>query len=475
MNFGRTARWLVGILLTLIAVALLLPLGAVAALWWANRHDDALRPEVAAATAFNPPSAEAVQRNGYFTTMGLAAPPDQDAHAAGQRFFAVQVAGYQRFRQTGDDPAVTPPPFQPTEAPGAPLRCDAATPDCYAHYVAHAPAVGQRLADQAVLVQRYLSLRDRPVYEEVLPPYVGVQFAYSQHLIAASELVGMRAALAWQAGRRDEALTLLATNARLHQRLWSGARTLIGGMSALAMDLRQQRLVAGLARTLAPGDRGAPWATLQALLATPPPAPDMLLGERQLSLGTFDMLLLQTWLDTLVQQPAPRWAAHRLTRMAYLPHATLNAAYDAWQQTLALASVPADQFSARADAQRDAWAAGLHGEGQLPVRLRNATGHVLLGMTGAFTMQPFLERIHDVEGHRRLVRLLIAARRDAVPAADMPDWLARQPDALRDPYLKRPMAWEADTQTLVFDGRQKNPQNEAPQHLYRVRWAAAGT
>lgn len=474
MTFGRTARLLGRLLLGLIAIALLLPLGAVAALWWANRHDDALRPEVAAAMAFNPPSAEAMRRNGYFTMMGLAAPPDQDAHAAGERFFAVQLAGYKQFRQTGDDKAATPPPFAPTAVPAAPLRCDAEVRDCYAHYVDKAATARQRLAEQAVLLQRYLSLRTLPVYEEVVPPYTGVQFAYYQHLVAASELVGVRAALAWHAGRRDEALALLAANAQLHQRLRGGARTLLGGMIVVAMDLRQQRLVAGMARALTPGDRSAPWAALQALLITPPPAPDMLLGERQLALGTFDMLLLQTWLDSVVQQPAARWGANRLTRMAYLPHATLNASYDDWQQAMALASAPADQFSARADALRRDWADRLQGEGKLPVRLRNASGHVLLGMTGAFTMQPFLERIHDAEGHRRLVRLLIAAHRDAVPAADMPAWLARQPDALHDPYLKRPMAWEADTQTLVFTGRQKNPQNEAPQSEYRVRWAAAG-
>ena len=63
--------------------------------------------------------------------------------------------------------------------------------------------------------------------------------------------------------------------------------------------------------------------------------------------------------------------------------------------------------------------------------LRNQLGNILLEM-GQPDIQRYIERAHDVEGHRRLVLLQLAAYSAGLEAADMPDWLAKSPEALRN-------------------------------------------
>ncbi|MDR2220359.1 MAG: hypothetical protein LBE24_07245 [Methylobacillus sp.] len=50
----------------------------------------------------------------------------------------------------------------------------------------------------------------------------------------------------------------------------------------------------------------------------------------------------------------------------------------------------------------------------------------------------------------------------------MPAWLAAQPEELRNPYTLQPMDWDAATQSLVFEGKERQTQNPKPQNVYRV-------
>ena len=95
---GRFARGLI----RLAVGALLLVLALLAAMRLLNWRDDALRPEVMSAAKFTPPDAEAMRRNGFFTLLGLDAPPGQDAHAAGERAYAELTAQLAARRQRGE-------------------------------------------------------------------------------------------------------------------------------------------------------------------------------------------------------------------------------------------------------------------------------------------------------------------------------------------------------------------------------------
>lgn len=461
-RFWRVLRW---VLLALVALLLAFVIAAL----WVNRHDDPLLAEVAAALRFEPPAAEAMRRNGYFTMLGLGAPADEDPVAAGQRFVAAQTQGYELYLRTGQMKSFAGEawPHQPIEM--RPMRCDGEVDDCYAHYLEHADAILAALATNAPLVQRYLSLLDAPEYEEFIPPYIGVEFPHYTDLVAASELVGMRAALLLEAHRLDEGLALLARNAEIHRRLMAGSHSLIGAMIALAADLRQQRLIGSLPNHLPVlASRHAEQMT-GLLESTPVTLEAALKSEMAMQLNGFNPWLLK---PTDVEfrtdedwEPAKSLLVGRALDLLYLPNVSRNSLYRRWQETIRLASLPADQLLPPAMQPADA-------EADAPgsFALRNAVGWYFLDLTTP-DWQAYIERAHDSEGHRRLLRLQIAAVHAGVRPAKMTGWLAAQPPELRDPYTLQPMGWDAAAQTLVFTGRQ--PQNQNPQrtNIYRVRLA----
>jgi hypothetical protein len=469
-RFWRALGWL---LLTVAVLAATL----VAALWWANRHDDPLRPEVAAALRFEPPTPEAMRGNGYFVMLGLGAPAGEDAFDAGQRFFAAQMRGYELLQRTGEIKSFIADAWPHQLVDMAPMHCTAAVKDCYAHYLAHADAIRSALSGQAPLVERYLSLLDTPVYEEILPPYIGLDSPYYADAVAASELTGAHAALLLNEHRLDEGLELLGRNAQLHERLMAGSRTTLGAMIALAIDMRQQRLIGDALRHLpamAKTHENALYLALQPLPTSIAPALD---GELRYAIGS-GQRLPEPKCGSSVPEVFQlgdfvfRCADLLLRPLAYLPHATLNQIYRNKGAGVELAQLSADQFdqTAAAVVERTIQAAD-NDPNRTWLALRNAWGRYFMRGTGPTEHISYIERFHDIEGHRRLLRLQIAALHDGVPPEQMPGWLAAQPPELRNPYTLQPMGWDAATQSLVFEGRQPQTQNPEPRNVYRVRLA----
>ncbi|MDR2187934.1 MAG: hypothetical protein LBE62_07780 [Azonexus sp.] len=470
----RLLRWLFA------ALALLL-CGLIAVAWWVNRHDDPPLPEITAAMRFAPPTPEAMDNNAYFTLLGLDAPPSEDAAATGQRRFAADMRAYAHYRQTGE---IKPLPDDdvPASPPGmSPLRCPAEADDCYAHYLAHAPAIKDKLTEQATLIARYLSLREKPVYEEIIPPYIAQQLPPYGTAVVASELIDMRAALLLKEQRLDEALAMMEVNADIHRRLALGSRTLVGAMIALAMDLRQQRMLASALHHLpALADRHA--QRLEALVKSSAPVPltAVLEGDRKMVLAYMEdaisgkMVTLNTDAGQFEEEenPVTEWLRERWFNLLYLPNATCNSYYLSWQEPIHLSRLPPDQLAAAkaAPTPKPDEAAS---PGDFPFfPLRNYNGNILLSIAKP-DITDFIERAHDIEGYHRLVRLQIAARREHIPFAQMPAWLAAQPPELRNPYTLQPMDWDATTQSLQFAGRQPQSQNPEPRNIYRLRLGTA--
>lgn len=460
-------------LLGLLTGSAVLALVAIAALWLANRRDEPLRPEVARALSFSPPTPEAMRRNGYFIMLGLGAPASDDAQAAGERFFAAQMQGYEWFQRTGKIKSFIAAAYPRQSAPLEHLRCHAEERDCYRHYVEHADAVNAALRAWPGLLQRYRQLGDTPQYEEVIPPYIGVEFPYYIDLVLASELQGMQAALLWHAGESAQALALLARNAAIHQRLLAGSRSLIGAMIALAMDMRQQRLISSLLR--ADPERTVAHALRwqEVLSSVPVDLAPVLAGEIRWSVAAV-RIGLAGWpgnADDAWHVRAQRSLMARWRKLAYQPNATMNRSYQFKLPSVDLGRQPADRFDAHLAAARRAQQQALEqddDEGWFDF-LRNPLGRALLGMGGADLMRPYIERAHDVSAHRRLVLLQLAALRDGVAPAAMPAWLAAAPAELRNPYTLAPIDWDAATQSLVFKGRQPQTQNPDRSSTYRVR------
>ena len=458
----RVLRWL------LLAV-LLLALTLIAALWWANRHDDPLRPEVAALLKFEPPSPEAMRGNGYFTMLVLGAPAGEDAFEAGQRCFAAQMRGYERLQQTGKLEFASQNACESPSVLLTPMRCDANAGNCAAHYVKHAEAIRQALDKHAALVQRYRQMMELPEYVEVIPPDFANLPGY-QNLVAASELWDMQAVLLLADGQTSEALHMLRQNAGLHRRMMNGARTLLGGMLAVAMETRHQRAVNGLIRQWPKmaqqyvGELKAALGETDAMGMIP-----ALKGEMRFTLTTSSLLHIHLLFDDApFEEQLRNFVLSPVVWTSYLPNATLNQSYQNLQTVIHLAHLPADQLGPHAaEAAETAWKA-VEGQGILPFRLRNFWGNIQVGIAGPGLYVPYIERAHDVEAHRRLVQLQITALQEHIPFDQMTAWLAAQPPELRNPYTLQPMGWDAAAQALIFEGRQPNTQNPEPRNVFRV-------
>ena len=468
-RFWRVLRW--G-LLALLALALLAA-GAMVVVWWPNRHDEPLRPEVARLPRFDAPTPEALRRNGYFMLMGLGAP---DPLAASLRLLQAQKQDYEQFQRTGQHGVRAHAAGVPKFFRIGALSCDAQEDDCYAFYLRHAAAIRAKLAEYAPLTERYLSVLDLQVYEEeAAPDMLAIRWPQYAPL---SELVSMRAALLLAEGHTDEALALLERNARLHQRLLAGARTQAGAMMALEADLRQQRLISSAAPHL-PALTAAYAERVSGLLQSTPAPLALPVSMATPMEGGIHWTVNQV--KSMFLPPFLRGAngslpwLDRLMRfgfdLTYLPHATQNLAYSLQQENIRLARLPADHLTAlRIAAARQVYADAISVD---IWPLRNFGGRWLMAFGGPELAVSAIQLGHDIEGHRRLARLQIAALHERVPLGDMVDWLAKQPPELCNPYTLQPMGWDARTQSLVFDGRQPQSQNPEPSHIYRVRLTLA--
>ena len=136
---------------------------------------------------------------------------------------------------------------------------------------------------------------------------------------------------------------------------------------------------------------------------------------------------------------------------AYAPQATLNlhATHRAAMQQFLQADPP--ELTGLEQALERAFERATHPEfSEYSLLLRsfayNFTGRILAAM-------PVLDwsyRLHDQDALRRMYLLKAAALRAGSSAQDMPAFLARQPESLRNPYDGSAFGWDASTAELHF-------------------------
>ena len=459
-----------------LALAALAAIG-LAALIAANWRDDPLSEATQQALQYTPPTAEALEGNGYLILMGLDAPVHgdaiADAVALGRQRLAREIER-RRWVEAHGDKADGMPPSIPVESAGENvfpmrLRCPADTPDCFGWHGGHREEIETLTHTHRALLQRLSAAASARQFSNPAPFYLLVELPPFALLVRAHQLWLAQASLEWISGQPQRAMDTARRAVQLRSRLAHGSNSLIASMIALAMQHRELRWLSDASARLEAGTPTAVSKGIEELLSTPSASLQQALeGETQfvasLSYSEKDAPLVGTPWDEYPGWWQRQW--DRASGWAYLPQQTLNMSIENLRQMQAISDLPAHRLEAAFSSTLRQWDED-HPCGALWKRLRNAAGLCVASMA-APGYQGYFQRITDMDGYRRLVLLQHGAAMQRVGPADMPGWLARSPPELRNPYTLQPMQWDAAMGSLVFEGRERQNQNPDPSQIYRI-------
>jgi hypothetical protein len=354
-------------------------------------------------------------------------------------------------------------------------HCPAGEADCFAWWGRQRGDILRQVQANAHLLVRFAAVAEAPQFRDLFPFHLVVQFPPFGVLVRVHELQLAHAALLWMDRQPGQALAGVKQASAMRGRLGSGSRNLITSMVALAMQYREQRW---LAEAVARSTRETPPAALaqidELLDAHPPSLRGALDGEMQFSASLLHALRDAPTSDLVAlpwdQEPAWwRVPFDRLSGLGFLPMQTVNLSIENLRRMQAMSDVPADQLDQTLAGLAPLWEADAR-KCAAPWR-RNFVGRCMASMAMP-AFPSYMRRIHDVEGHRRLVVLLRQARAQGVAVGGMPAWLAESSAGLRNPYTGQPMRWDAAAGELVFEGRETQSQNADGSSTYRVHMPA---
>ncbi|MBL7090074.1 MAG: hypothetical protein ISS20_14830 [Acidovorax sp.] len=467
----KALGWLMLALGGLVAVCLV-------ALIAANWNDDALSEAALRALQYTPPTEQALEGNGYLILMGLDAPAGGDAigdaMALGRQRLARAIERRRWVEAHGDrqegTPARIPPPHDAGEdVLPTRLRCPTEAADCFAWYARHEVEIASLAHTQSAVLQRLTGITSAARFSNPAPAYLHAEHAPFGVLVRAHELWLAQASLAWNQGQQLQAMDMVGQAVQLRRRLASGADTLVAAMIAIAMQHRELRWFSAASALSAQPPPTAVTEAIESLLSVPTESLAPALAGEMRFIATAFYLYRNAGLTAEPAQAPPTWwqrTFHKMSNLGFLPHHTLNLSIENKQQVQALSSLPAHQLqTAFSEASRQ-WAED--GPCSLWMHFRNPVGRCL-AVIETPSYQGYAQRIADIDGYRRLVLLQHRVAVEQVAPPDMPAWLAKSTEALRNPYTLQPMQWDAATSSLVFEGREKQNQNPGRSSTYRVR------
>lgn len=442
--------------------------------WMINARDEPLSEDARSLLVYTEPLPAQLKGNGFLILAGLDAPLPEDARFdpsanaidVGKQRLQREIERKQWFDTHGlaVDHALAPPVF---ELP-APILREAVLPEavrcpsshagnCHQWYGQHSETLRALLAQHQPLLDRMDAAANTTSFSNPFPVYLASSLPPYQLLATVHELQLAKASLYWSAQDYESALQLLERSDRLIHRLADGANNLVGSMIAVAMEYRKLRWLSSALKIN--GALPQPMARrIQALLEQP--AINLSKGiqsERQLIVHTLGLSSVHTSSD---------WRQFVFLHRLYLPHETMNRQLHQMQLFSPLATAPADQLdTVNAQAQQqwsDAEKKRFRWWG-----LRNRAGNQMIAM-GAPSYIDYFQRTHDVNAYQRMVLLQLHAAEQRIPTHQMTEWLQASPPELRNPYTLEAMHWDANTQSLVFEGRASQPQHPERSGTYRI-------
>lgn len=419
--------WAVLVLIVVITVWLLVALAV-------NRFDEAPAPELALwERELAKPDLD--RGNAFVLAMGLGAPADTDAWAAGQ---ALILAKFRR-----------PSAAQPAPSAWSKLNCNAARQppmSCVAWYEERRGAVEAYLRSTAHIDERYMQMMAMPGFSEWVPLGDIDGLPTYSPLVEAARRHDARIVLDLSTASPEVLSRRLAEHLAFQRRVLAGAGSMIGKMVSVSMFRETLSLISDLV--------AAKPALAAALLREPALMKELGDSERSLQQAlkqeTFFSaagLRAEMKREHASDAEAPDFLQGLGRRVSFWflrPNETINVTFkrnqalSTWCQTapseLSRTPLPPNLSEPEAGAfWALLWPANFSGR--------------LIEMIAAPMFPNYCRRIHDAEGHRRLVVLQVTAFALGVPAME----IAVTKPEFTNPARGQPMTWDPKLRRLRFE------------------------
>lgn len=431
--------------------------------WYVTcQFDEALDPEVQAALTAESPEPEG--ENGYYALVGMHAPAEvKDTHAYG-RDLILQVR-----QALAADPDMSEPYKLPKQAldfrGDKALLCAPRKSACLPNVARTSAALDRALADNKLLLERYRALYRYTRFVETLPPHRSAplpNYPYKAHELFLAAIARDAAR-----GRIVSALQALAADTNYWRMVLADARTLLTKMVAVARLDGDYRLLAEIIATkpLLPAEAELVHASLAPLSTAERSMIEPMRWEFRIS-GDYAQLIKNSIREGIQGEDNSKktplrtalvWLAEPLAQ----ENATRNLVYRHHMAVAALATAPTREFDARRDtlAEQHAVKVDWH-------YLYNPLGKFMFHI-GEPLWQPYIARLHDLDGYIHLVRLQLAVTQAKIAPPDVPAFLEKSGPLAADPYTGQLMEWDPEAKTLSFRARGARPK-ERPVLAVRV-------
>ena len=429
MNEGYGVKRMLRVCAVLLVLLLLLAAGVAAI----NAFDEPLDAKAAAMGEPRPSSVPEAQ-NGYLALIAMGADDGADSAAYAQAWLAEARAAAKENRAEK---------LIAVKRAQRPDLCDAAHLSCLAVVKGQSSDISAKLEAYKEDLERYEKLIALRAYDEVLdyPFRVATEFPKYAPLVAAQRAYLVRAALAVEAGRIEDALADVERDIAFQRVMLGGARTLIGKMIVAANYTRDLAFVADLLQTTTADLK--PFAPrLTEMLKPIAPAALSMDAALESEFG----FVKQGYRNPIAAgfgidgSPLETIAM----RLFYKPHATINTFYGYHMQTVEVLRKPPAVLVRAGEKFNPAFE-----EWKFWDLIDNPMGKLML-RTGMPSYVLYALRLHDLDALNRLVGMgaeIIAAD---VGAEGVADFVAKSAARFYDPYTGKPMAWDAGTNQLSF-------------------------
>lgn len=463
MKFMRQSFKALGYMALSLSVLVVITLVALAAANWTDDPPSDIARQTLQDLV---PTDAMLKTNGYLIIVGLTAPVDSgdpvsSAEALGRQYVANIIEARDKARkdpQNFDAIEASATYNEKSEVPIFTFRCPRRSHDgCFSETQTHKDQVHTLLQTHSPLLVRYKAAANAPQFISLPYDFFNPLPSFPQ-LISVHALLLAKAALQWPLSP-SEALDTMEITSKLRARMGKSANSLLEAMVVLEMQSAELRWISqAMERTRASSPTSA--RIRQLILQPGPDLHSALRGEQQFIAGMLPFMSKKWEHNT--------WRANRyrdLSGFVSLPIATMNASLENLAQIQAMAHLHANALEAAFNRHNKVLADRYRCD--LPIRLRNPVGTCMVAMNAAH-YQSYFQRIHDMDGYRRLVMLQYLATAEGVRAQDMQAWLQASPAELRNPYTLQAMQWDAATHSLVFDGKEPQRQNLEGSATYRI-------